>query len=207
MPKLLHIVGSPRGGRSKSREIGQALADAYSARPDHSADILDVWSMSDLPAFDGDALNAKYAVLGGQDFTDEQKAAWEAIAKMADELKSYDVVVVSTPMWNFNLPYKLKHYIDVITQPGITFSFDPATGYSGLVTETKGVAVVARSAPYRGDMASLDHQKPYLEQWMGFLGIERVDTIDVSPTVGDPADIEKAITAAREKATELGASI
>jgi FMN-dependent NADH-azoreductase len=37
-------------------------------------------------------------------------------------------------MWNFGVPYVLKHYIDVITQPGLTFSFNPATGFSGLVT-------------------------------------------------------------------------
>jgi putative NADPH-quinone reductase len=32
-------------------------------------------------------------------------------------------------MWNFGIPYKLKHYIDVLTQPGQTFNFDPTTGY------------------------------------------------------------------------------
>lgn len=207
MPKLLHIVGSPRGDRSRSRAIGQAIADAYVARDGHQADTLDVWKMADLPAFDADAMEAKYAVLGGDDFTPEQKTAWDNIATMADKLKSYDVIVVSTPMWNFDLPYKLKHYIDVVTQPGLTFSFDPETGYSGLIPDCKGVAIVSRSQPYEGDAAGLDHQKPYLEQWMGFVGIDRVETIDVSPTVGDPEQINAAVQNAREQATSIGSSI
>ena len=32
-------------------------------------------------------------------------------------------------MWNFGIPYKLKQWIDVITQPGLAFRFDPAQGY------------------------------------------------------------------------------
>ena len=30
-------------------------------------------------------------------------------------------------MSNLGLPYILKHYIDIITQPGLAWSFDPAS--------------------------------------------------------------------------------
>ena len=32
-------------------------------------------------------------------------------------------------MWNGGVPYRLKLSIDIITQPGLLFGFDPAEGY------------------------------------------------------------------------------
>ncbi|TVS05393.1 MAG: hypothetical protein EA413_06875 [Cyanobium sp. PLM2.Bin73] len=43
-------------------------------------------------------------------------------------------------MWNFSIPYKLKHWIALVTQPGLSFGFDPATGYYGLITGTRAVS-------------------------------------------------------------------
>ena len=45
---------------------------------------------------------------------------------MASRLAQADRVLISTPMWNFGIPYKLKQWFDLIVQPGITFRFDPA---------------------------------------------------------------------------------
>ena len=56
------------------------------------------------------------------------------MTKIAEHFKSADKYVFSLPMWNFGIPYKLKHFIDVLVQPGLTFSFSPETGYKGLVT-------------------------------------------------------------------------
>ena len=43
-------------------------------------------------------------------------------------------------MWNFGVPYKLKHYLDVLTMPGTLFGFDPATGYIGLLKDKRARA-------------------------------------------------------------------
>ena len=42
-----------------------------------------------------------------------------------------DRVLISSPMSNFGVPYKLKQWFDLIVQPGITFTFSPAEGYRG----------------------------------------------------------------------------
>jgi hypothetical protein len=49
-------------------------------------------------------------------------------------------------MWNFGIPYKLKHWIDVITQPGLTFRFDPAQGYLPLLKDRPTVVIIAVAA-------------------------------------------------------------
>jgi FMN-dependent NADH-azoreductase len=47
-------------------------------------------------------------------------------------------------MWNFGIPYVLKHYIDILVQPGDIFSYPPDTGYSGHVTGKPVMLVCAR---------------------------------------------------------------
>ena len=51
-----------------------------------------------------------------------------------EQFVNADKFLLAIPMWNFGIPYRLKQYLDVILQPGYTFSFSPETGYSGLVT-------------------------------------------------------------------------
>ena len=41
---------------------------------------------------------------------------------MAVRLDLAERVLISTPMWNFGIPYKLKHWLDIINQPGLTAS-------------------------------------------------------------------------------------
>ncbi len=133
MAKLLHISSSPRGDRSASITVAKTFLEAYAAKnPGDQIETLDLWKTK-LPEFDGATIDAKYALMSGQKFTPEDEAAWQAVVKIAEHFKSFDKYVISLPMWNFGIPYKLKHYIDLIVQPGLTFSFDPNSGYSPLL--------------------------------------------------------------------------
>ena len=145
---------------------------------------LDLWQAG-LPEFDGATIDAKYAILHGQNPTPEQLQAWQAVVKIADHFKSADKYVFSLPMWNFGIPYKLKHFIDVLMQPGLTFSFSPETGYKGLVPGKPLVAVYARGGAYGAGtgMEAYDAQSPYLKQALGFIGFTDIKEIFVEPTM------------------------
>ena len=56
---------------------------------------------------------------------------------MVNRLRDADAVLIATPMWNFGIPYKLKHWIDLITQPGTDFLLRPG---DGLCAETDAAA-------------------------------------------------------------------
>jgi FMN-dependent NADH-azoreductase len=116
---------------------------------------------------------------------------------VCEEFKAADKYVFSLPMWNFGIPYKLKHYIDVLAQPGLTFSFDPATGYSGLVTGKPVAVIYARGGAYGSDAAKgLDLQKGYMDLLLGFIGFTNVQTILIEPTLASPDDVAKTESAA-----------
>lgn len=205
MSKLLYIESSPRKARSKSISVSSAFLNAYkSANPSDEVVTLDLWNTT-LPEFDGYTIDAKYQVLHGQEFDADQKKAWQAVVDVCDEFKSADKYVISVPMWNFGVPYKLKHYIDVIAQPGQTFSFDPSTGYSGLVTGKPAAVIYARGGAYGGEASGMDHQKPYVEQILGFFGFTDIHPIVIEPTLAAPDDVAATENAAIEQAKKFAA--
>lgn len=202
MPHLFYLEASPRKQRSASIEVATAFLDAWRAKhPGGTIDKLDLWAET-LPEFNGHMLDAKYAVLSASNPTPEQAAAWAQITAMAERLKRADHVVVSTPMWNFSIPYKLKHWIDIVTQPGITFGYDPAKGYFGLVLGKKALAVYARGGEYAGDAAAFDLQTRYLSQALGFMGITEQVAITVDRGLYGPDADRAARDAAKLRAVE-----
>ena len=209
MAKLLHIQASPRGNRSASVTVAQHFIESYLAtHPGDTVETLDLWQAG-LPEFDGAILDAKYAVLHGQKHTPEQLQAWQAVVKIADHFKSADKYVFSLPMWNFGIPYKLKQFIDVLVQPGLTFNFTPEEGYKGLVLGKPAVAVYARGGAYGAGsgMEGYDAQSPYLKEVLGFIGFTDIKEIFVEPTLASPTSKDEAVAAGSRRAKELASGL
>ena len=184
--RLLHIEASPRGEESRSTAAAINLITRLGElRPGLRVDRLNLWTET-LPEFSGEALAAKYARLSGRDHSPEQARAWRRITTEVERLASADAVLVSTPMWNLGVPYRLKHYIDLITQPGLSFAFEPARGYWPLL-EPGPIAVLIASS---GDFSSAssygrpDLATPYLETALRFIGFSHVDCLAIAPTAG-----------------------
>lgn len=208
MTRILHIVCSPRAN-SQSRLVADALIEAYAGlHAGAKVDVLDLWDLQ-LPEMREDVLNAKYAVLAKREHTPAQAIAWEAVQRETARLFQYDVFVISTPMWNWGLPYRLKHYIDVITQPGLTFKWTPERGYEGLVLGRRAVVAYASSFDYAdgSPLARFDHQKGYLEDWLRMIGIDDIRTIAFGPTHPDAPAMPAARAQAMKQAEALARTL
>jgi FMN-dependent NADH-azoreductase len=208
MPKLLYIEASPRKSRSRSIEIAHVfLSELQKKYPSVAVDKLDLWT-TELPAFNGDTIESKYAVLNGQTFTPEQAQAWRRVEAVANRFKEPDWYLFSLPMWNFGLPYVLKHFIDVIVQPGLTFSFSPKEGYKGLVTGKKAAIVYARGGAYGPGTGAegYDLQSKGLAGILGFIGVTDQTSLFVEPTLGAPADVDAVVAKAKEAAVAAAGS-
>ena len=205
MAKVLYIQASPRAARSKSSAVATAFLESYQKlHPQDTVTTLNVFR-EDLPSFDGLAVQAKYTIMHGKDHTPEERAAWDAVEKVISRFKDADKYVLSLPMWNFGIPYRLKHYFDLLIQPGYTFAADE-NGYTGLVKRKPIVVVYARGGAYpAGSKAeAFDLQKSYIEQILGFMGFETIHTVIVEPTLqGRPEEIENAIQTAVKKAQAI----
>jgi len=190
MSTLLYIQSSPRGQRSKSITVADVFVETYKQKhPDDKIVTLNIFKEK-LPAFDGLTVQAKYTILHSQKHSKEKLQAWKKVEKIIEQFKSADKYVLAVPMWNFGIPYRLKQYIDILVQPGYTFSYSPETGYKGLLTGKPLLAVYARGGEYpAGNPAeAFDMQTKYLQLILGFIGFTNIRSVIVEPTLQGSAE-------------------
>ena len=205
MTTLLHISASPRGAKSESLAIAETFLSAYrETHPDNTIETWDLWDGT-LPEFGPAAAHAKMAVFAGADPMGDEAAAWRAAGQAFERFAAADEYLFSVPMWNAGIPYILKQFIDVISQPGMVFGFDGELGYTGLVTGRKA-AVVYTSAVYgvgRPPSFGSDFQAPYLRDWLNWAGIDDVTEVAFRPNLAT-ADAETGRQAAHAAARDAG---
>ena len=207
MATVLHIRATATAELSYSLRAAEAFLESYlESHPGDTVDTLDL-ARETVPEFLGLVARGKYRILHGEAHTEEEADAWRAVEAEIERFKNADKLVISSPMWNFGIPYRLKQYVDVIVQPGYTFAYSPEKGYTGLVTGRPAILILARGGEYQPgtEAAAFDFQRPYLETILGFIGFTDVSTIVVEPTLqGGPEVAEQklaeAITEAREQA-------
>ncbi|WP_158790339.1 FMN-dependent NADH-azoreductase [Granulicella sp. L60] len=205
---LFHVVSSPRKERSASIEVANAFIDAWHGKhPSGVVETLNVWD-AQLPDFNREALAAKYASLEGKQLTPEQEKAWRKIKDLANLFLRADLILFSVPMWNFGIPYKLKHLIDTVSHKDILFTFDER-GLLGLLGGKTTVIIAARGAQLGGDFPErdFDHQIAYLKTWSRMVGIENVHTLAIEKTLLGPEVDKAARTTARSTAETLAHSL
>jgi FMN-dependent NADH-azoreductase len=206
MSRLLHISASPRAGQSESLALAETFLATYrELNPLDTVDTYDLWDGS-LPEFGPAAAGAKMTIFGGGTPAGEEGAAWAAAKATFERFNSYDRYLFSVPMWNAGVPYILKQFIDVVSQPGMVFGFDPEAGYSGLLRDKKA-AVIYTSAVYGpGRPASFgsDFQAPYMRDWLNWAGVTDLVEVQFRPNLAT-ADAEAARAVAHEDARSAAA--
>ena len=175
MTTLLHVNASPRGAQSSSLALAATFLDeVVDASPEIKVDTLDLFD-DPLPAFGSVAAAAKYAAFAGQQPSDEGAEAWAQARAVFDRFAAADAYLFNVPMWNHGLPYALKQLIDIVTQPGWAFGFDPTSGYTGLVTGRAAVVYTSGVwAPGVGMEFGVDFASTFFDDWLRFVGITDV---------------------------------
>ena len=206
MTKIMYIKASPRGNRSHSMHVADFFVEeCLRLRPGTEVLARDLFAM-ELPTLDGPMLEAKYNIMHGREHGSEQLDRWRSVERVIEDFKSANRYVFAVPMWNFSLPYPLKHFLDVVAQPTYTFSAGPQ-GYEGLLKNKKAFVVYARGGDYPAgsEREAFNFQAPYLEVMLGFMGITDVVTVAVEPTLGGIELRDAARDKALEKAREVAA--
>ena len=209
MGTLLYIQVSPRP-ESASTEVARGFLESYrKSHPGDQVRTLDL-ATAELMAFDAPAAEAKYAVIAGQEPQDEAGRTWQKVIAVINDLKAADKLVIASPMWNFGIPYTLKHYIDIITQPGLAFKVTPEGEYVGLVTGRPALLILARGGAYPAGTPAAQHdmQRPYLEAILRFIGFENIRVVTIEPTLNEGPQVarkkvKEALVQARALAGEF----
>jgi len=207
MTKLLHIIASPRDEDSHSNALAKAYIESRkSIDPSLEVETLHLWK-ANLPEFDGEKAAAKMTFFGEGEMDAKRKSAWDQVVAITEQFTSADEYAFAVPMWNGGVPYKLKQYIDIITQPGLTFGFDPEHGYFGLLENKKAAVFYTAGvfAPGADAKYGADYHSTYLTWWLNTIGIQDIDNVRLQPSLLTPtpeddqsAAVDRAITLAHK---------
>ncbi|MGD8643047.1 MAG: NAD(P)H-dependent oxidoreductase, partial [Chromatiales bacterium] len=128
-----------------------------------------------------------------QERSEDQRAALVMSDALVEELRSADVLVIGTPIYNFGVPAALKAWIDMVARARLTFRYTEQ-GPVGLLEGKKAYVLVASGGTPVG--SDIDFASGYLRHVLGFLGIHDVELIAADRLV---AQAEVSIAAARER--------
>lgn len=206
--KLLHVNASPRGAQSRTLEISKEFTSTLKARyPDLEIKELDL-NKIELPKVVGGAVDAKYAIMQGGAPSEDARSTWEEIVALASDFVNHDMYLISSPMWNFSIPYRLKQYIDIIMQAGILFNFTE-NGVEGLAKGKKMFCITTRGSNYAkgSPMEQFDFIEPYLRSIFGFAGIYDITFVNAQPLDYAPGITQSSMQLAKHEAQQMAASI
>lgn len=103
------------------------------------------------------------------------KAVLQLSDELAAELLETDHLVISTPVYNYNVPAALKAWVDHVVRKGLTLGVDG----KGLVTGKKATVLLASGGVYTDDspIKERDIATHYLKLILNVLGITDVTFI------------------------------
>jgi FMN-dependent NADH-azoreductase len=145
------------------------------------------------------------AVFAGADPQGEEARAWSQAVETFERFAAADAYLFSVPMWNAGVPYILKQFIDVVSQPGLVFGFDPVDGYTGLLSGRKAAVIFTGAVygPERGPAFGSDFQTTFFTDWLHWAGISDVRDVRFQPNLAT-ADAATGREIARSEVRDLG---
>jgi len=205
MKKVLHLIATPRAAESRTLKVSAAFLAALSAK--YPACVIDERNLfvEPAPAVTQQTTAGKYFLMGGRDVPAELEPVWRQVEREIERFLAADGYLISTPMWNFGIPYALKNYIDIIFQPRYLFRYTDS-GVEGMVKGKKMAVISSRGGDYGPDSPArgMDNIIPYLTTAFGFVGQKEISFISAQPMdAGGPELRDAKIAAAGAEAQRV----
>jgi FMN-dependent NADH-azoreductase len=177
MKKILHVTSSPRGIDSNSIQLGNYIVEKLQEQypgsevtTNHTAEK----NYQHMPF--------SYTVafkLPPDQHSPEQQQALLPSDEAIEQLQNADIVVISLPVYNFNLPSSLKAWLDHVVRPSKTISYKTGKP-EGLLQNKKVYLAISSSGVYSdGPTKTWDFGEPYLRFILNFLGINDITTFRI----------------------------
>ena len=187
--KIYQIDSSARKDGSTSRALAKKLLD----RIKKSDDEIIYRDLNDEMVFVS-GLTESGMKIDEKDQNEHHKKMFELSDKLVKELKESDIIIISTPIYNYGPPATLKAWSDLAARVGETFRFREDGRREGLLSN-KQVYLVITSGGTKINSKE-DFLTPWLVYMLNFFGIKKVDIIAADQMA---LDYEKSIKQAEEK--------
>ena len=130
--------------------------------------------------------------------TENHKKMFELSDKLVKELKDSDIIIISTPIYNFGPPATLKAWSDLTARIKSTFKYSPDGKQIGLL-ENKKVYLIITSGGTRVGSKD-DYLTPWLKHVLNFFGITNIQIISADQM---SIDYEGSVKKAEEQINKI----
>ncbi|RLL45480.1 FMN-dependent NADH-azoreductase [Oceanobacillus piezotolerans] len=192
MKRTLIINAHPRvdSEDSISLKVGKHLIKSY--RKSGKKVIHQINLYQDyVPAIDGLFLKAYDNMENGIALEGDEEQILHRMAEIVMQFKQTDRYVIVMPLHNWNIPSKLKDYMDNIILPRETFQYRKDGGIEGLLTGDRSVLVIqASDNDYSNNdwNTDLEFSHYYLQAMFQLLGINNYHIIRAQGNAIYPTD-------------------
>ena len=181
--KIYQIDSSARKNGSTSRALAKKLLDRIK-KPEDEIIYRD---LNDEMVFVS-GLTESGMKIEEKNQNEHHKKMFELSDKLVKELKESDIIIISTPIYNYGPPATLKAWSDLAARVGETFRFREDGRREGLLSN-KQVYLVITSGGTKINSKE-DFLTPWLVYMLNFFGIKKVDIIAADQMA---LDYEKSI--------------
>jgi len=181
--KIYQIDASARKKGSTSRALAKKLLDKIKKPGDEI-----VYRDLDDEMLFVTGLTESGMKIDDQDKTEHHKKMFELSDKLVKELKESDIIIISTPIYNYGPPATLKAWSDLAARVGETFKFNPNGRREGLLQNKRAYLVITSGGTKINGKE--DFLTPWLKFILNFFGIKRVDIVSADQMA---LDYEKSI--------------
>ena len=177
MKKILHVTSSPRGIDSTSIQLGHHVVEKLQEQYPGS-----VVTINHTAATNYEHMPAAFPIafkMPAEQHTPELIKALEPSDAAVRELQDAEIIVISFPVYNFNLPSSLKAWLDHVVRPSKTISYKTGKP-EGLLKNKKVYLAISSSGVYTdGPTKSWDFGEPYLRFILNFMGVTDITTFRI----------------------------
>lgn len=202
MAKVLVIKAHPlTAAESRSVKVMETFLEKYQEiNPTDEIQLLDLYQ-ADVPEIDEDIAGGMIQLRKGTAFdqlSPEQQEKMTRFDSYTQQFMDADKIVIANPLWNLNIPGRLKNWFDTVAVAGKTFRYTEA-GPVGLSNGKTALHIQANGGHYQGQ----DTSAQYVLGILKFLGVDSVHQLFIEGIDHHP-EMEKEIMAANlAKAQEL----
>ncbi|KRN27982.1 FMN-dependent NADH-azoreductase [Lactobacillus selangorensis] len=186
MSKVLVIDAHPLdAAHSHTLTVLDTFMKAYTDL--HPDDEIETEKLYDeyLPEIDADMLNGWAALRGGTAFeslSDDQKKKINRFNEFTQQFLDADKVIVANPLWNQNIPTRLKAWFDTTCVAGKSFKYSPDGKPIGLQPDKKALHIQSAGGTYHEQ----DIGSQYVKRMFSIYGVTafqqiEIDGIDYAP--------------------------
>ncbi|RON57784.1 FMN-dependent NADH-azoreductase [Pseudomonas frederiksbergensis] len=184
---ILHVSCSPRGKASESYRLSQSVIGHLLKKYPDAELINRAVGAGGIPHVDENYAISQQSL---EDIAEE--GSFIPSDMLINELKSADVLVISTPMHNFTVPSALKVWIDHVARVRRTFNVG-AQGKTSLLSDRPVFVAIASGGRFSGERARQpDFLTPYLKAVLNMIGLHDLHFFTVEGTALGPDAVAEA---------------